>query len=356
MVWYFLNYFLIFFLGVVGFFKEKSTAYIKPIAFCILFLFAFSKGEFAGWDSHSYVLYFHKVTKASVSYLPDNITFFEPAYFFIPYMSKLLVGKHFIALSFAVFAFLGIALKLKSFYLSNSEALSLILYTGTFFMLHEMTQIRVGVAAGLFLCAIRYIQERNMKLYFLFIFMACLFHYSSFILFFLYFLNPHVLQKKLYVFLIGGSVLLSILGLSILNPNVFSFIPKIQAYLELSQQSDAYDELKTWNNPGFWINLILTLVLFYFSDSLQQKNKYFIILLKINILSVVAYLALAAMPVVAGRLSQLFAIVQIVLYPSVIYIFKERKWGYAIVIFISLLYIYNYTLRVPIVHPYYTWW
>ena len=81
---------------------------------------------------------------------------------------------------FFAYAIISVPIHLGAFWkLSKMPLLTLTIYISYYFMMHEMVQIRAGVAAGLFLWAIYYYAERRKALALLFILLGTTFHYSA---------------------------------------------------------------------------------------------------------------------------------------------------------------------------------
>ena len=86
---------------------------------------------------------------------------------------------------FVIYAFIGVFLHLYAIKrLTSLWFLSLLVYLSSFYLLHGMNQIRVGVSAGFFLLALHHLQERDKRRYVMCAILATLFHYTSVILFF----------------------------------------------------------------------------------------------------------------------------------------------------------------------------
>jgi hypothetical protein len=357
MIFYVVQYILVFVFSSLTMFRRKAEPYVFPIIFLTLFLFAAFRGTYIGPDYINYLMNFRKLLSTHNEYFTfKRMAIYEPSYYLIPLLAKTISAQYYSYITFAIFAFLGVYFKMRAFYLSNSFFLSIVLYFGTYFFLHEMAQIRAGVAAGIFLLSIDYIYNRQFAKYCLCILCACFFHYSA--IFFLpaYFLRPGTFKKRNYSILLISACLLSLLGVNLLNPSLLTFIPKISLYLEMAEREKLYSTLKIWNSPGFLINLFVTFLLLYKSKLLETKNKYFFFMLKLNIVSILILLTLASIPVLAGRVSQLLGIIQLVLFPTLIYAFGKKPIGYLIVLMIPALYFYNYLFFAPIFRPYYAWW
>jgi hypothetical protein len=253
-------------------------------------------------------------------------------------------------------ALLGVSLKIEgASYLSNSFFLTIILYVTSLFLLHEMTQIRVGVAAGILCLSLKSVYERKLGRFLLFILAACFFHYSSLLFVVVYFLNPHTFNKTLFISAIIAGCVLGIIQFNIFGPGLLSIFSntKVEIYNKFAKR-----DAQNWNiwNFGFLINLALTLLLAFYADIIQQYNKYAYLMVKIAVLSIMSYLLFSGIPILALRSSELYGIVQIFLYPSIIYIFRNKLIGYAILISISMFNFYIYFYYSKIISPYHTWW
>lgn len=64
----------------------------------------------------------------------------------------------------------------------------------------------------------------------------------------------------------------------------------------------------------------------------MSHNKYTVLLLNIYALSLFLYPALAMMPVLAGRISELLAVVEIILLPLVYYTIRPRYASISIIV------------------------
>jgi len=354
MIAYYLHYLLGFTLAFFANLRKKVPPSIFAMLFLILFLFAALRGRYVGRDYLIYADYFESLTSSRVDYFPSKVLYYEPSNYFIPFFVKALFGtRYLVEISIAFFALLGTLLKLGSFRISNSFFLSTILYLSNFYLLQEMTAIRAGVASGFFLLGIPYLYSGSRVRYCICVLLAMCFHYSSVIYFLPLLFSVNKLNSKMLLILLSVISFLSIIGLNIFDLRILSFIPKIDMYFHLLEQGK-YDVINIWNNPGFLINLVMTFILTICANILRTTNKYFIIMLKIQICSVLVYMAGSQIPVFAVRMSQMLGIVSLCLYPTVIYCFKEKIIGYLIIILISLIYFYNHIIRLHLFSSYYT--
>lgn len=198
---------------------------------------------------------------------------------------------------------------------------SLIIYFGNFYILHDYTQLRVSIASSLFLLSIPYICEENKKKAFVLMLCALIFHYSSLVLFIILFLSNKPLNIKWRIGL--ASIIPIGIATLLLKVDLITVIPipyiqdKIEAYRKIQEYTDMFEEVSLVN-AFLWIKIILFLYAIYFYDTISQQCKYLPLLLKIMGASIFAFFGFSQLPVISGRISELFGIIEIVFYPYVI--------------------------------------
>lgn len=303
-------------------------------------------------DYLPYVDYFQSIKDFSFYFHNSYWTYAEPFYYFIPLFFKSISNGYFIELTFLLFAILGVCFKLRGLYfLTPLWCLSLLLYYTNFYFLHEMTQIRIGVATGLFLIAIKYyVKEYNVKS-FITILIAIMFHYTSILMLVLFLLKRDTIKLSNYFIVIGISIICYFLHVnSIVLISKIASIPKILVYIDLMSKG-YHSEINVFN-VMLLFNLMITLLLSYKINMIQELNKNAIVLLKLNLISIILFIALYSFPVAAFRLSELFGVVQIVLFTFLFYIFKEKWFSYLIIIIYSFLFFYMNLYRNNVLSDY----
>ncbi len=357
MIFYWLQYLFVFFLSSLSTFKRKAMCFSFASLWIFLVFFAASRSSKVDLDYQAYVNYFVKFMSGFNYFTSNRVIFYEPCFYFIPIIGKTLFNPPYdLYACFTIFACLGVYFKLKSFQLSNSFFLTMLLYGSSYFILHEMTQIRVGIATGILLLSIKPCYNRNLKSFILHILSACFFHYSSIVFFPLYFLKTKSLNKTFWLFMIGLGYFLAIINIDILKlTHLSSYFVKVELYTKAAEAHETHYTINIYNF-GIFISIIMSIVMILKHEMLSKFNPYINLILKINVLSIFAFTALSFLPVFAGRLSELFAIVQMLMYPTLIYVFREKFVGYAIVIVISFLNFWNFFYHSKLVFPYSVWW
>lgn len=242
---------------------------------------------------------------------------------------------------FIIYAVIGVFLKFRAIkQLTNLWLLSMAVYVSNFFILHEMIQIRAGVAAGFLLLCIKPIYERNLKKFLLFALFAIFFHISSLVIIPLWFLGKFKSKANLYflVPIIPIAYIIYFLKITILN-----FIPipyvqdKLDLYIALQDlgEADFFTDINVFNYL-FLAKIFIFYFFLYNHKIMMLHNKYSIILLNIYAISLFMYPALAMMPVLAGRVSELLGIVEIILFPLLYYILSPKYLSRLIILIWSL--------------------
>lgn len=256
----------------------------------------------------------------------DEASRLEPSFTIISVFVKSAFNNP--AFLFLIYALLGVTLKFIAIkQLSRLYLLSGLLYLSNFFLLHEMTQIRVGIASGILLLCIKPLYERNFKTFFCLVFVAISFHYSSIIISLIWFLNPYTIKRYFYLILLPFFYFMALAGFT---------IGSLIEHIPIAQVQGLYSmyQLKIVNGDGDIINLFnsmqilrccILLFLIYKIHSISLLNEYAIILVKIYTIALCCFVVFSDIPVVSFRISELLSIVEIVLIPLLIYVFKEKR-------------------------------
>lgn len=245
---------------------------------------------------------------------------------------------------FVIYAIFGVSLKVLAFKIINKDYIYMMIaiYVANFYILHELTQIRVGVASAFLLLAIKPIYDKKLWLFVILVFFAVFFHYSAMIIVVLYLLKGDTISKYKWLLLIPLAYILYFLKLNI--SQIIQYIPvdSIQVLYETYVDSLDfwdYDKVNVFNML-ILLRCVIAILFLYFVDILSQYNKYFILLLKIYVIGIFSFISLTEIPVLSFRISELFFIVEIPLIPMFIYLFKERRISYAIPVFLGFLFLY----------------
>jgi len=320
-------------ISLITLFKSNNYTKLSIGIFisAVLILFAGTRNADVGRDYLEYSRLFSLYNSIGDINL-ESFILYEPSILIIPNILKSIFGiSYYLDLTFLIFAILGVGLKIKAIARSQFFFLSVLIYCSYFVFGQEMITIRAGVACGLFLLSIKDLENKNDRNFFFKICLAYMFHYSSIIFILIWIIEKLKIKYKPLLFSLLLSFVVAVLKINILTIlKLDVFFPKIGAYLSLLEVEGG-DPVNVLN---FRILFALGfLILFLFKIQLLKENSFFNILFRIHIISLVLFFLLSPTAMVFSlRIFDLLSIVQILLYPYTILLFKERIVGYLILI------------------------
>lgn len=240
-----------------------------------------------------------------------------------------------------IYAILGISIKFWALKRISLNVWSTILvYFSTYYLLHDFTQIRAGVASALFLCGIYFLSKYKRKEYIILVLLAILFHYSAVILLPIAFIYVKRL-KRTTILLLSLSIPVALLVANFRFQS-FGAIPleALQRKSEIYQYQaeNATIRLNYFNLVYVVKYLIFYLMLFY-HKMLSRKSSLFPLLIIVYSLSLFIYISLSWNTILAMRLSEMLGIVEILLIPIFCQIFKRKYIQRLFLISYSLIYL-----------------
>ncbi|WP_027377826.1 EpsG family protein [Kaistella palustris] len=259
--------------------------------------------------------------------------------------------------SFLVFACLGVSTKMIAIHrYSVNYILSIFLYVSYLFLMQEMTTIRAGIAAGIFLLSLPYLIDKNYFKFFLIILTSFFFHNSSVLFVLVSIMIMLNLKIKYYYYALGASFLIIITNQNLLQILFLDRIfPRVAVYLEIMQWSKE-DALNIFN---FKILIsILFFLIFAFNYKKLKDDRWFEVLFRINIMALVIFFALSNTAMVfSARSFDLLSVVQILLFPMILRLFKDnyKVFAWILIISCSLLQLYYLVDVSEIYKPYRSW-
>lgn len=241
---------------------------------------------------------------------------------------------------FLIFATLGVTMKFVAIKrLTPLFFLPILIYLGNFFILHDMTQIRAGVASGLFLLAIKPMSEGKKLHALCYILVGVLFHYSALALIPLLFLSNKPIGKigkGILAFIVPACFVLYVFNIDILLTIPIPYISdKIEIYKALNELG--LREKESIFNPFPLMKMAVFLYFLYYSETIKQYLPSIYLIIKILGCSLIAYFSLMSLKIVSMRLSELYGIVELVAYPCIIYTIRPQVVGKCIVCIIAFI-------------------
>ncbi len=273
---------------------------------------------------------------------PEAFPTIEPSFGLICNLTKALYPAP--ILMFLVYAGIGVSCKMYAINrLTPLLFLSLVIYISNQFILYDMIQIRAGAASGLFLLAIKPLADRKRLLYIGLVLLASFFHYSALLLLPLCVLNDKQITVKGRYFwwcIIPIGYLLSFI-----STDIISYIPienirtKLELYRQLQEQGEDGYAVANLFSPYFLFRCILYYYMLWKYDQISLHNRYFPLLIKIEGIALFLFPTLSFIPLLGYRASELLSLVEIVLYPQVIYTFRPSWMAKVVAIGIGLIFL-----------------
>lgn len=313
--------------------KNIYAAYILLSAWLILFLIAGFREPGFDRDSFTYI----ELIKLPL----DSLWFQEPTFVLFVIINKFLFSGSFRTF-FLLYAILGVGIKVYALSkLGRGFLLALVIYILLYYALHDLTQIRVGVASGLFLLSLFYLEDDKKKAFVL-QFVAILFHYSAIIGLLTLLLSPTKINKWFWASAVLISVSVSkfmtqgfVLATADFMPDAIS--TKINNYINILNLKGIFMDFNQYNFFYLGCVFIFFVGLFLINRNKNKDIALFILATKILALMLISYYLLAPVPVMAGRISEFFGIVLIVYLPMVANFIKPRWFGIlSVMVFICI--------------------
>ena len=240
---------------------------------------------------------------------------------------------------FFVCAFIAITIKFYAIIkMTRLVFASLFIYISNAFILQENIQVRCAIASAFVLLSIYYSVEKQLVKFLLTVSLAVLFHNTAIIVFPLWFVSNSAKHLKYYVFLIPLAYILFGLGFTFGRFIQYIPIPPIQNfwsyYIVLLDRGIGHVEINVFNALQL-TKCVFCFILYFYTTKIASSNKYFVVCLKIYIISLFLYVVFSDFPVAADRLSEFLSIVEIILLPCLLWISKNKQIGWSLIAFWS---------------------
>lgn len=319
----------------------------------ILILFAGLRGNI-GRDYENYLYAFSNIEEFPLKI--NELPFYEPGFIIIVHVFKFLSDINYSFWIFLFFAFMGVSLKMNSVLkMSINPFLVTLFYFSNHYLLLDMTQIRAAVAIGFFLFGIRYyISGEYLKLFICLIF-ALLFHYSAFLYFIIFLFKKEKYNKKFLIGVMASAIILAIIRLPLSNFLLSGSDPENtgKAYWYIVSQELGIIEKVNVFNIVFILNFIsLIILIFFFQKKYIKMDKYFLILLKLNILGIFILCLLSNESAFAFRFYDLFSVCSIFTFSYLTKITKHKIITILVLITISITYLSLNLFKDKLIGPY----
>lgn len=241
----------------------------------------------------------------------------EPTFWLINFMSQISPLPA-VTTFFLIYAFIGVSIKSWAILsLSERPLYSFFLYVMLYFVIHEMTQIRTGVAAAIYLFALHALHKGHLRVFLVLMAVATSFHFSA-IVGLLALFGKYVGRSKyaLLALPVGGIICSTVITSENLEFLGSYFLPsQIQArlvfYLELMVE-DRFSQINLFNPISTSFLIIYSFLVFKSPTSGTGFDRLLLVSLGFG---VSAFYALSLLPVMAFRVMEFMSITVILLLP-----------------------------------------
>lgn len=324
--------------------KEKKLFFFIYCSL-LLVLFAGLRKNGVGADDISYYNFFLERTPDLYqwvfgSYVYDiSEHFMEPGYVLINSVIRVFTDSY-IVLFFVISSLsVGIAAYNYKRY-SKYVFLTFLLFFVHTYLYRDMNQIRSAVAAAICLFLIAQIHKKEHMKIWLTLFFASVFHVASlsvavaYILSFIKVTRKRVLIAYILSFLMGA-IGISQIALSVVPGGGF-FASKLHSYTANGSYANAVSFFDVTNVKNSFV-LIFILI---FWERLEKKVPYFATLVLFYLLAVGIRLAFWDLGVIAARISTFFAMVEVILIPYFVTIFRQKILVTTVIILYAFITLY----------------
>lgn len=271
----------------------------------------------------------------------------EPTYIYLSRMVLALGGT--IGVMFFIYAIISIPAKIKVLYsITPYIFTALMIYIPVYFELHDMVQIRAAAAAMFLIASLIPMSKGNYWLSVALITGGILFHYSAAVYL------PFILigNRKLNV---TTRVIIAFLfpicfAMYLLKTDLISLIPemsstigyKLKEYKEKAETIDNTGGYKIYTNLYYIAKVIMLYLCLYFYDYLSEKHRMAPLCITLFSVGVLFYPAMYTVPVIAGRISDLFGLVDCIIFTFLLYLIEPKYWARIAIAIVGLyMLVYN---------------
>jgi len=237
---------------------------------------------------------------------------------------------------------------------SINPYLTLLFYFSYFFLMHEMTQIRIALASGIFLISLIPFFANKRLTFAVLILLATCFHYSAIFYLLILLFSKKWFNRGLYTGILVLSLIFGFLKIPILNLlgnfDASDMSGKLNTYIIISENGSI--AVNVFNS----INILNILCCFYLIFAVNKeelaKDNRLILFLKCNILSIFLFSFLAGAPAFSMRFNQLFGIAQIFLFTYLLKYLPFKRFNIFILVLVAGFFFYVMEIYGGLLNPY----
>lgn len=295
------------------------------MAICIVLAFLAGTRDYSWNDTLIYVHSFldYTPTLSDLTQYSKPYGYSEMGFYYIGVIVKTLTSNvtvYFVVVALLSFFFLYKAFDKYCFY----PIFGVCAYISRFYLGRNFMQIRAGLSYAIILMAVQYITKRDWKRYFAWVFVAYLFHHSALIAVPLYFLCMIDLKKR---HIVVGTIIAFIIAAFYSNV-VRSMVADNASDLSVDTYvTEGYQRDWGLANPMIYFQTFLLMVYTFTEDRMRKTTSHYLTIRNAYFYSTIVLIVLSCYTALSGRVSSMFATLEIVIIPSIAYSFLKRdRW------------------------------
>lgn len=234
---------------------------------------------------------------------------------------------------------------------SHNFSLSIYLYITSMIYFSAFNGIRQWIASVIIFIAFKYLVNRNLKKYVIFVLIASMIHISSLIMIPVYFIvNFKPFGKKIIIIAVTIGIISVFLQPLLQNLEVLTFDTRYSGYMSISEDDDGVNIFRVLVSV---VPVILSFIL-YNKLAEDKENKFLINFSTLNFL----ILFLAMQSTIIARLTIYFEIYNLLLYPKFVKVLKKEE-AYVFIFILCLCFFIYMCMLLPVdsnLLPYKTFW
>lgn len=304
---------------------SRRTKSYWLVAICVVLAFLAGTRDFSWADTDGYVASFidYTPTITELTQFSKPFGYSEMGFFYIGVIVKTLAPN--VTIYFLVVAAISFLFLYKAF---NKYCLYPIFgvcaYISRFYFARNFIQIRAGLSYAIILMAVQYITNRDWKRYFAWVFVAYLFHHSAIVAVPIYFLCMIDIKKKHIV--IGTVIAFIIAGFysNMIRVLVADYAEDLDA---VTYVQDYYQREWGLSNPMIYFQTFLLMVYTFTENRMKLTTTHYMTIRNAYFYSTIILIVLSCYTALSGRVSSMFATLEMVIIPSIAYSFlKKDRW------------------------------
>lgn len=308
---------------ILAFVEDYMQIWQKQIALtaiCIILVCVAAFKPMTTTDAGTYAYYFYFNDDPIIEIAT------EPTYIWLSRLILALGGEAIVI--FIIYALLSIPLKVSMlWHLTPYIFTAMIVYVGIYYPMHDVVQIRCGVATAFLLWSIVPLAKKQYPKTVALTLIATLFHYSA-LAFLPIILIGNIKITKYLKYVIGAAIPICLI-LYTVNISAVSLIPssliegKVDLYKEMSESGN-WVEYVPYKQVTFLAEFALLYIFLFFYDTIEKDCTYAPILIKILVFEMIFITMFAEIPVLGGRLHELFGAFDAIAFTCCLYCIKPK--------------------------------